>query len=148
MSAIAELERRHEDATRQADRLGKMLDLARELGEDGLSELVSLLGVTDDRPANGNGHMKPDGPRGREAVRIIVRERPGIWTLSELRAEMTERGWFTSQKGLEAAVKRLCRINGEGRGLGGGRYVFPANHGEEDVIESNSSDGAMIPLRP
>ena len=58
---------------------------------------------------------------------------------------MLRRGWFTSDNGLEAAAKRLCDFNGEGRRVGKGRYVFPANHGEEDAIESDPSDGAMIP---
>jgi hypothetical protein len=147
--AIAELESRADEAERQAARLRKMVDLARELGDEGLSELVSLLSTPDTNGGNGNGHGAEDAdvPRGRAAVRIIVRERPGIWTLSELRAEMERRGWFTSAKGLEAAAKRLCDVNGEGRRLGRGRYVFPANHGEEDAIESDPSDGAMIPLR-
>jgi hypothetical protein len=30
---------------------------------------------------------------------------------------------------LEAAAKRLCDENREGRRIGKGRYVFPADHG-------------------
>ncbi|MGB2952355.1 MAG: hypothetical protein WBB74_03045 [Gaiellaceae bacterium] len=47
-----------------------------------------------------------DAPRGRAAIRLIVRERPGIWTLEQLRSEMKQRGWFTSDKGVEAVAAR------------------------------------------
>jgi hypothetical protein len=155
-AVVARLKERAEEAERQAARLRKMVDLAAELGEEGLAELAALIGSAD---TNGNGYTKGTGSgngigrsekltlvRGREAVRRVVQERPGIWTLAELRAELTNRGWFTTSKGLEAAAKRLCDSNGEGRRLGPGRYVFPANHGEEDAIESDPSDGAMIPF--
>ncbi|MGH3020697.1 MAG: hypothetical protein ACRDNR_11130 [Gaiellaceae bacterium] len=151
MTVLSRLEQRAAEASRRAERLDKMVTLARELGDDGLAELVELLGAPDAvANGNGNGHTTkstPDAPRGRDAVRRIVRKRPGIWTLTELRAEMIERGWFTSQSGLEAAAKRLCEINGEGRRLGSGRYMFPADH-EEVERESDPSDGAMIPLTP
>ncbi len=151
MSALELLEGQAEQATRQAERLNRMLELARELGDDGLAELVALVGPTappeGKTNGNGNGHAAPaDGPRGREAVRIIVGKRPGIWTLAELQDAMVAEDWFTSKSALDAAVKRLCEVNGEGRRIGKGRYMFPANHGEEDAIESDPSDGAMIPF--
>jgi hypothetical protein len=59
---------------------------------------------------------------------------------------MVARGWFTSQSGLEAAVKRLCAVNKEGRHTGRrGEYVFPTDF-EEVERESDPSDGALIPL--
>jgi hypothetical protein len=150
MSALELLAQRANEATRQAERLTRMVELANELGEDGLAELVALLGPAetsnDNGNGNGNGHADPEIPRGREAVRIIVRDRPGVWTLAALRTEMEVRGWFTSASGLEAAAKRLCDVNGEGRRIGRGRYVFPRDHGEEDAIESEPSGGATIPL--
>jgi hypothetical protein len=150
MTALARLQEQAAEATRQAERLNKMVELARELGDEGLAELVALVGPQAGKTnRNGNGHtpVATDAPRGREAVRRIVRERPGIWTLADLRAEMEKRGWFTSRSGLEAAAKRLCDVNGEGRRLGPGRYMFPADH-EEVKRESDPSDGAMIPLTP
>ena len=151
MTVLERLEQEAEEATNKAARLNRIVELARELGDEGLSELAEWIGAESTNGAtNGNGHghgpaVAPDAPRGREAVRIIVRERPGIWTYQELHAEMERRGWFTTRSGLEAAAKRLCDSNGEGRRIGKGRYVFPANHGEEDAIESNPSDGALIP---
>jgi hypothetical protein len=155
VSAVLErLERIAEDSARAAERAQRVVELAREIGEDGLSELFALMNEDEPNgnghsPKNGNGIVKPDGPRGREAVRQIVRDRPGIWTLAEIRAEMQEKGWFTTQKGLDAAVKRLCRLDHEGRSLGSGRYVFPADFTGEGVNdESDPSDGALIPLTP
>ena len=149
-SVIAQLEERAEEATRQADRLRKMVELARELGDEGLAELAVLIAPAETNGhtnGNGNGHAtraKPDGPRGREAVRLIVKERPGLWTLKELRAEMEQRGWFTSPKGLDVAVKRLAD-KGEGRRVGVGQYEFLVD-GKEGAIEGDASDGALIPL--
>jgi hypothetical protein len=150
MTVLARLEQRADDAARQAERLRRMVELARELGDDGLTELITLLGSEQPTNGDGNGHTAPaeqDAPRGRDAIRQIVRERPGIWTYAELEAEMQQRGWFVSRSALEAAAKRLCDDNGEGRRIGKGRYVFPANHGEVDD-ESDPSDGALIPFIP
>lgn len=148
MTAIAKLRERADAAQSEADRLARMVELADQLGDDGLAELVAL--VASDEPANGNGHghkaapADPTAPRGRDAVRLIVRERPGIWTLTQLREEMERRGWFTSAKGLEAAAKRLCDLDGEGKRAGRGRYVFPANHGEEGASESRAHDASGV----
>lgn len=147
-AVVTHLRERAEEAAQQAERLRKMVALADELGEEGLAELAALI-APGETNGNGNGTVDtatatPATPKGREAVRIIVARRPGIWTLQDLRAEMEREGWFTSRAGLEAAVKRLCTVNREGQRIGAGRYVFPANHGEEDAIESLPSGVAMI----
>ena len=157
MSAVAKLQERAEAAEREAARLRKIAELVGELGEDGIAELVALVGSDDSTNGNGNDHKNGNGhgaestirpPRGREAGRQIVRERPGIWTLSQLRAEMERRGWPYSQKGLEVAAWRLCNVDGEGRWLARGQYEFPATNGKEGAIESDASGGAMIPFTP
>jgi hypothetical protein len=148
---IEKLEAQAEEAERQAAHRRKIVDMARELGEEGLAELVALMGSAE---PNGNGggngsHGGPEiveGPRGRDAIRVIVRERPGVWTSEELRLEMQRRGWFTSSTGLTAAAKRLCDVNGEGKRIGPGRYLFPANHEEEVEREIDPSGGAKIPF--
>ena len=151
-SPVATLRARAEDAERQAERFREMAEFAEKLGEEGIAEFVSMIeasGIPTNGNGNGNGHVHETNekvPRGREAVRLIVSERPGIWTLKELRAEMERRRWFTSRKGLEVAAARLCDIHGEGRRIGRGRYVFPANHGQGVAGESELSDGAMIPI--
>jgi hypothetical protein len=149
-AAIARLEQQAEEAARQAERLEKMLALARELGDEGVSEMVALLAPAESNGTNGNGNGKSRAPRksnktrGRDAIRVIVAKRPGIWTFAQLKDEMVREGWFVSDSGLEAAAKRLCDLNGEGRRIGKGRYVFPADHGEGDAIESDRSGAALI----
>ena len=145
--AIADvLAQRADEAAQQADRLRKAAELAQQLGDEGLRELLALVAPEQhtNGKANGSGHhVSRSEPRGREAVRLIVGERPGIWTLTELREEMQAREWFTSRNGLEAAVKRLC-VSGEARRLSPGRFIFPANHGEEASHEQELG-GAMFP---
>ncbi len=107
---VTSLEERAAAMERDAGAMRKLVEAARELGED----------------------------RGREAVRLIVRERPGIWALVDLRAEMKRRGWFTSNKGVDVAVSRLVG-SGEARHVGKGRYEFSDSNGKEGVIESPAS---------
>ena len=150
-SPVATLRQRAEDAERQAERFRQMAEFAETLGAEGIAEFVSMIeasGVQTDGNGNGNG-TNEKVPRGREAIRLIVSERPGIWTLKDLRAEMERRGWFTSRKGLEVAAHRLC-VDGEGKRIGRGRYMFPAANDlirdEEVTRESDPSDGALIPF--
>lgn len=133
MTVVMErLEQQAADAEQRAARLRRMVELAQELGADGLAEFIDLLG--SDKPGmNGNHDGKANGheavaervPRGREAVRQVVAERPGLWTLSQIVEEMTLRGWFTSRKGAEVAVSRML-ADGEGRRERKGVYEFPA----------------------
>ena len=147
---IEQLEQRAVDAEQRAARLRKMVTLAQELGDEGLVELAGLLNA-DKRGVSGNGHTTANGaaeasekvPRGREAVRRVVGTRPGLWTLSEIVAELEAREWFRSRKGAEVAVVRMI-ADGEGRRIRKGQYQFPANHGEEVAIESERSGAAMI----
>jgi hypothetical protein len=148
-AAIARLEQQAEEAARHAERLEKMLALARELGDEGVSEMVALLAPTEGNGKNGNGHAakaKTNKTRGRDAIRVIVAKRPGIWTFAQLKTEMVREGWFVSDTGLEAAAKRLCDLNGEGRRIGKGRYVFPADHGEEVTDEEAANDAGGVAL--
>ncbi len=113
MTVLDRIEQQAQEAAETAARMERMAKVVRELGEDGLAELLVLVTANGNgakENGNGNGHAAPAGrvPKGREAVRIIVRERPGIWTYQEIRAEMERRGWFTTDNGLEAAAKRLC----------------------------------------
>jgi hypothetical protein len=138
VDGLAKLTREMEAAERRAALLRKQIEIVREVGVEGVADMLGLKVTTN---GNGNGHAKPTNgtgaetagtvpvaveektPRGREAVRIIVRERPGVWTLQRLRAEMKRRGWFTSNKAVEVAVTRLMAL-GECRRVGKGRYDF------------------------
>ena len=139
MTLVGTLEQQAEALERDAVAVRKLVDAARDLGEE---RVAALLAPMLARNGNGNGHTAPtpvvapdppeDEPRGREAVRRIVHERPGLWTLSDLRAEMKRRGWFTSNKGVDVAVTRLV-ASGEARRVGKGRYEFFAG-GERRML--------------
>ena len=69
-------------------------------------------------------------PVGREAVRRIVKERPGLWSLRDIVTEAVNRGWATDRKPIEVAVHRLCG-DGAMRRVRQGLYMFPADYDEE-----------------
>jgi hypothetical protein len=73
---------------------------------------------------NLNGH-----PVGREAVRLIVGERHGLWLLRDIVAEAMGRGWAKDRKPIEVAVHRLCG-DGVMRRVRPGVYMFPADYEE------------------
>ena len=154
MTLVGTLEKQAEALERDAAAVRKLVDAARDLGEERVAVLLApMLGHNGN--GNGNGHaiQEPKAapppventPRGREAVRLIVQERPGVWTLAKLRAEMKRRGWFTSNKGVDVAVTRLA-ADGEARRVGRGRYEFFDPNGKEGASESEPSDAAMIAL--
>jgi len=64
-----------------------------------------------------------DGPRGRDAVRLIVAERPGLWKLRDIGAESERRGWPSSRQALSTAVQRLEQ-DGEAERISKGVYRF------------------------
>jgi len=141
MTLTTALEEKVATLERDTLALRKLLEATQELGEE---RIRALFGAT----LNGNGHTNGNGhaalvaaeatetateaeteaettaePRGREAIRLIVATRYGIWTLAQLREEMKRKEWFTSNKGVEVAVTRMCR-NSEARRVSKGRYEF------------------------
>jgi hypothetical protein len=137
MTLVGTLEEQAQTLERDAAAMRKLVDATRDLGEERVAALLALVVRNGNDVGNGNGHTQheslvltpsdpPEGlPRGREAIRLIVRERPGLWTLRDLRAEMKRRGWFTSNKGVDVAVTRLV-ASGEAMRVGKGRYEFSA----------------------
>jgi hypothetical protein len=137
MHGLAKLAHEAEAAERRANAYRSLIKVANDLGEEGVAEALALLQTSE------NGHDKtiqvaaeiiddptPSRPRGREAIRLIVHQRPGLWKLADLRAEMKQRGWFTSPKAVEVAVMRLCE-SGEAERRGKGLYEFGVPSREE-----------------
>lgn len=91
-----------------------------------------------------NRYSTDQGPRGREAVRKIAAERPGVWKVSEMKAAIIERGWPDPGTGTEAAMKRLA-ASGEATKVGQGLYRFDppqfvridAQHANEREVEDD-----------
>lgn len=131
--SLPELERQLEETTRavraaqrRAEALAKIIEGVREL--NGHASTIALPLFTADRAAPADA----EAPRGREAVRLAVGERPGhIWTLPEIVAELHSRGWLTNRKATEVAVHRMVNA-GEARRVGHGVYEFPAANGNQD----------------
>jgi hypothetical protein len=119
-SQLEDAEREAQDAQRRADALRKIIEGVRALnGEAGQMTLHAPLPVDAE-----------DGPRGRQAIRLIVTERPGIWTIPELSEEMRRRGWFSTRKAVEVAVHRLI-ARGEAERMRTGVFRFPPEVTEE-----------------
>lgn len=140
MTIIDDLEQHAEALEREAVAVRKLIEATQELGHERVETLLMAASDHTNGHAkgggNGNGHSQvpepltldeipEDAPQGREAIRRVVHERPGVWTLADLRAELKRRGWFASNKGVDVAVARLTQ-GGEARRVGKGRYVFPA----------------------
>jgi hypothetical protein len=135
---LPQVERELEKAEQRAAALRKIAEGLRELNGSA-AELFAVPVVQPTTEAAEAVLAEPveasvveDGPRGREAVRRIVAERPGIWSLADLRAEMKQRGWWTSDKGVEVAVHRM-KHQGEARYVRAGVYDFPGPESEVDA---------------
>lgn len=141
MSLAVLLEEQAVALERDATALRKLGEAAQELGEERVRVLLGSVLHTNGNGSH-NGHAAEsesgpdaaeDGPRGREAIRLIVAARYGLWALADLRAEMKRRGWFTSNKGVDVAVTRMC-ANGEARRVSKGRYEFFDPAREEEPL--------------
>lgn len=78
-------------------------------------------------------------PKGMQAIRRLVAERPGIWTLREFHEEFLTRGWqHTDDKrkfhaAVDSAVYRLSDL-GEGRKVAPGTFEFPVPDEHQEVL--------------
>lgn len=122
---LPELQRQAEALERRAQALRQLIAGVEVLGDD----LAAILG---EKSANGNGgsHRLPepavqeDGPRGREAVKIIAAERKGTLTAAQIKREVKRRGWPSSPKAIETAIHRLVE-DGVAVRIRKGVYRFP-----------------------
>jgi hypothetical protein len=114
IARLPEWEAEADQHDQKARALRQLIDAVRILNGDA-ERLLTL---------SPNGDSPPEGfPRGREAVRRITRERPGIWRVRDIKAEVVKRGWPSSASAIETAVKRL-QIDGEAEWIKKGHYRF------------------------
>lgn len=73
--------------------------------------------ISDARFVEQNGtvfvaaRLDESGPRGREAVRRVMAERPThVWKVIELKRELLSRGWAPTPKAVEANLKRMREL--------------------------------------
>ena len=119
LARLPELEREAEGHEQKARALRQIIEGVRTLN----GEAARLFGS-----ANGNAPLHVDAPRGREAVRRIVAQRPGVWRVRDIKREVKLRGWPSSPTAIETAVKRL-QEGGEAEWISKGVYQFPPNGG-------------------
>ncbi len=138
LPAPADLEAEAEGLERKAQALRQVAEGIKALNGDAAALLFGA------RPAsNGNGPGQgPQGPQGRAAIRLIVADHPGVWKVSDLKAEAKRRGYPVSTNGIEKAVRRMHET-GEAKKAGYGRYRFGSRR-KEVAIESDASGAAMI----
>lgn len=141
MEALPELEAelqvaegQEREARERAEALRGIIENVKKL--NGHAGAIRLVTTAPEQPAppfaraEAETAEKPAHPVGRTAVRAIVSERPGIWTLADLVAELERRGWLTNRKATEVAVHRLMN-SGEARRVRTGVYEFPATAAED-----------------
>jgi hypothetical protein len=122
MTKIPEWEREADEHERKARALRQIIEGVRTLNGDaerlfgGMAGGNTSGGMTVSRSA-----MIGLGPRGREAVRMIAVEQPGVWKVKDLKDEILRRGWPDPGTGTEAALKRLAAA-GEAERIGHGTY--------------------------
>ncbi len=144
--SLDDVERQLANAERIAGALRKIAEGLRELNGHAADVLVPISEPTAELDQGEREGVliwpsqKIGQPRGREAVRVIVAERPGLWSLSEIVEEMKERDWFTSRKGAEVAVARLIAKGEAARTSKKGVYRFPAEVREVVSDESPTID--------
>jgi hypothetical protein len=121
---LPELEVQAEDFERKARALRQIIEGVKALNGDAAALLDSPLHI------NGGPGDKP--PVGRDAVRRIVADRPGVWKVKDIKREAKARGFPISAAGVEKAVMRLAET-GEAHREGYGAYRFGGN-GDQEVL--------------
>jgi hypothetical protein len=126
---LPELEAEAEALERKATALRQVVEGIKALNGDATA---LLLGITPD--PNGGVRSQPSGTglSGRDAIRRIVAERPGIWKVADLRKLAEARGYGVTTMGVEKAVRRMMET-GEAVKVGYGRYRF----GEDERLPVN-----------
>lgn len=129
VAKLAEAEIEAQEVTGRVEALRMITEGLRRLNGHA-AELFPQARPVRDVPMGGGSESLGAHPVGREAVRQIVSERPGIWRLRDIVAEATSRGWATDRKPIEVAAHRLCG-DGAMRRVRPGLYMFPPDYDEE-----------------
>lgn len=95
VAKLAEAETQAEEVAGRVEALRMITEGLRRLNGHA-AELFPETRRVRDLPMGGGSENLNGHPVGREAVRQIVGERPGIWSLRDIVAEAMNRGWATS----------------------------------------------------
>jgi hypothetical protein len=138
LDRIPEWEREAERFEAKARALRQMVESVQVLNGDA----NRILGLGE--ISRTNQYSTAEGPRGRDAVRRITSERPGIWRVADIKKVNRERGWPSNDTALETAVVRLA-ANGEAVKIKKGTYSFGADAPDGAITdeEGGVNEGAL-----
>ncbi len=143
LARVPEWEREAARFEQKAQALRQMVEAVRVLNGDA----ARLFGATASTPVV-NQYSTEAGPRGREAVRRITAERPGVWLIRDIKRINRENGWPSSDSSMETAVARLA-ASGEAVKVPGrkGAYRFGPEIGPRATSEG-IGQGVRLALGP
>ena len=143
LARIPDLEREAQEYERKAHALRQIIEGVRALNGDASRLFPPPTPVVQSRTVVATRFPREDGPRGREAVRLIVSQRPGVWKLVDIKREVQRRGWPSSSAAIDTAVGRLQK-DGEASWVKKGvyRFVVPALEASAPVSGDNSKGGS------
>jgi hypothetical protein len=134
IARLPELEQAAKEHERKARALRQIIEGVRALNGDA----VRLLSNETEGGADRVNQYKPeDGPRGREAVRQIVAERPGIWRVADIKREVQLRGWPSPMTAIDTAVARMAAA-GEAEKIPGRKGLYKFGRSDQDDLEAAS----------
>jgi len=141
LARVPEWEREAARFEQKAHALRQMIEAVRVLNGDA----ARLFGVTTATPGV-NQYSTEVGPRGRDAVRRITSQRPGVWLVRDIKRINRENGWPSSDSSMETAVARLAAA-GEAEKVSGkkGMYRFGAEAPSEAVTTEEGGATGVIP---
>lgn len=139
LDRIPEWEKEAERFEEKARALRQMVESVRVLNGDA----ARILALGDVRRTN--QYSTDEGPRGREAVRRITAEKPGLWRVADIKRVNRERGWPSSDTALETAVARLA-ADGLAVKVKKGTYKFGADAPNEAVTHEEGGATESLPL--
>lgn len=138
---IPEWENEADEYERKALALRQMVAAVRALNGDA-DALLLRRKFESHRTAFETRPLATGGPRGREAVLIVMGEQPEkLWKVVDVKREMLRRGWAPTPKAVEASLARL-RERGEVRSPSYGYYQLA-----DTVSDRNDADGTGVHTR-
>jgi hypothetical protein len=152
LSRIPEWERQADIFEQKAHALRQMAEAVRVLNGDAARLFaveaaggIQAEGTLDEKHGGRlgiNQYSTAHGPRGREAVRQIVADRPGLWLVKDIKRINRERGWPSDDAGIETAVIRMAK-KGDAVKVRGRKGVYTFGMPEE--LEASALSRVTLP---
>jgi hypothetical protein len=133
VTRIPEWEREAVKFEEKARALRQLIEAVQVLNGDA-ARLLSVRSLS-----GSNQYSNESGPRGRDAVRQITAERPGLWFIRDIKKINRERGWPSKDGSIETAVFRMSQ-KGEAHSAGKkGLYRFGAEAPDQTITDDEGA---------